>query len=276
VKKSPGKFMWLKRLQWQFHRFLVVSMTLLFKPMKLATTRVTSMPKGTLKQHRHLSSAASVAIWRAAQAVCFDVDSTVCSEEGIDVLAAHCGQGERVAAWTTKAMNGGVKFEDALAARLDIIKPSQKDIADCLRVHPPQLTPGIEALIKGLHARDVHVYFVSGGFRLMIAPVADRLNVPSANIFANTIHFNASGAYAGFDDTEMTSRDGGKPRVLDMLKQQHGYKTVVMVGDGVTDMQAKPPADLFVGFGGVVERDVVKKHADWFVKDFADLTSALA
>ncbi|RHY27492.1 hypothetical protein DYB32_006733 [Aphanomyces invadans] len=258
--------------------------------MKLTTVLWKGMSKSNLKQHRYSSSA--VAIWKSAQAVCFDVDSTVCSEEGIDVLAAHCGQGQRVAAWTTKAMNGGVKFEDALAARLDIIKPSRKDIADCLRVHPPQLTPGIESLISGLHARNIHVYFVSGGFRLMIAPIADRLHVPSTNVFANTIHFDANGYYAGFDDTEMTSRDSGKPRVLEMydtsalklslhssqccrLKKAHGYKTVVMVGDGVTDMQAKPPADLFVGFGGVVERDVVKKNADWFVKDFAELTQAL-
>ena len=31
---------------------------------------------------------------READAVCFDVDSTVCAEEGIDVLAAFCGAGE--------------------------------------------------------------------------------------------------------------------------------------------------------------------------------------
>jgi hypothetical protein len=29
-----------------------------------------------------------------AQAVAFDVDSTVIQEEGIDVLAAHCGAGD--------------------------------------------------------------------------------------------------------------------------------------------------------------------------------------
>lgn len=44
-----------------------------------------------------------------------------------------------------------------------------------------------------------------------------------------------------------------------------------MVGDGVTDLQARPPADLFVGFGGIVTRDIVKKEADWFVTDFDDL-----
>ena len=44
-----------------------------------------------------------------------------------------------------------------------------------------------------------------------------------------------------------------------------------MVGDGATDMQARPPADAFIGFGGIVTRDVVKEGADWFVTDFEEL-----
>lgn len=27
-----------------------------------------------------------------------------------------------------------------------------------------------------------------------------------------------------------------------MLKEQHGFKTVVMIGDGATDLEASPPA----------------------------------
>ncbi|KAF0742581.1 hypothetical protein Ae201684_002482 [Aphanomyces euteiches] len=238
------------------------------------TTLTTAMKKSLTHQQRYASAFARTT-WQQAQAVCFDVDSTVCSEEGIDVLAAYCGQGERVAAWTTKAMNGGVKFEDALAARLDIIQPSRAAIAECLKVHPPQLTRGIQSLINGLHERNIDVYFVSGGFRLMIEPVASKLNVPKHRIFANTIHFDSDGKYASFDANEPTSRDGGKPRVLELLKKEHGYKTMVMIGDGATDMQAKPPADLFVGFGGVVARDIVRANADWFVTDFQELVEAL-
>jgi len=53
---------------------------------------------------------------KGANAVCFDVDSTVIDEEGIDVLAEYLGKGPAVSDWTAKAMGGGVKFEDALAA----------------------------------------------------------------------------------------------------------------------------------------------------------------
>lgn len=38
-------------------------------------------------------------IWRGADAVCFDVDSTVITTEGLDDLAKFCGNGEEVAKW---------------------------------------------------------------------------------------------------------------------------------------------------------------------------------
>ena len=203
-----------------------------------------------------------------ADAVCFDVDSTVIDEEGIDVLAETLGKGPEVSAWTAKAMDGNIKFEDALAARLQIIRPSRSDIASCLKKHPLRLSPGVDRLVGELQERGTHVYLVSGGFRLMIEPVAGILGVNPSNIYANTILFDDDGQYAGFDASEPTSADQGKPKALRAIKEKYGYETMIMVGDGATDAQAKPPADAFIGFGGVVVREAVKEKACWFVRDF--------
>ena len=211
----------------------------------------------------------------SADAVCFDVDSTVINEEGIDVLADHCGAGSAVAELTASAMGGSMLFQDALQARLDLIRPSKGDIASCLKAHPFELSPGIEGLVKALHFKNVDVYLVSGGFRLMIEPVAEILDIPKDRIYANTILFDEKGDYSGFDAKEFTSADRGKPRAVTYLKEKFGYKTVVMVGDGATDMQAKGEgaADAFIGFGGVAVRDAVEKGADWFVSDFDEMTA---
>jgi len=40
----------------------------------------------------------------------------------------------QVAELTASAMGGSMKFEDALAARLDLIKPSKKDVRTRVRV----------------------------------------------------------------------------------------------------------------------------------------------
>ena len=228
---------------------------------RLSTTAAAG--RVTEEQARHLFS--------RAQAVCFDVDSTVITEEGIDVLAEFKGAGAAVAELTKKAMGGTVLFQDALAARLQLIQPSAEDVRKCLAAHPFQLSPGVKQLVELLHARGTHVYLVSGGFRQMINPVAAELKIPLHRIYANNLLFDAKGGFAGFDAKEPTSRDGGKPAVVKLLKQAHQYFPVIMIGDGATDMQARPPADAFIGFGGVVTREPVQQGADWFVRDFADL-----
>ena len=53
---------------------------------------------------------------------------------------------------------------------------------------------------------------------------------------------NFTGEYAGFDESQPTCEDGGKPRVMHALKQKFGYQHLVHVGDGATDMEASPPA----------------------------------
>jgi phosphoserine phosphatase len=207
-----------------------------------------------------------------ADCVCFDVDSTVIQEEGIDVLADYLGYGEQVAALTKQAMEGGLKFQDALKARLDLLRPSRQQIQDCLHAHPLQLSPGVVELIQALQEANKGVYLVSGGFRIMIEPVAEILNIPKKNIVANTLLFDSNGLYQDFDRNEPTSRDMGKPKAVASILQANNYTTAVMVGDGATDAQAKPPAKAFVGFGGVVTREPVKALADWFVTDFEDMT----
>ena len=215
-----------------------------------------------------------------ADAVCFDVDSTVINEEGIDVLADFLGKGEEVAALTAAAMDGGMKFQDALAQRLDLLKPSRKQILDCLEKNPLVLTDGITKLISTLQSKNVDVYLVSGGFRIMIEPVAKILNInPSTHVIANTIVFDnddETGLYQGFDTAEPTSKDMGKPKAIQQILDNRFYNNgIVMIGDGATDAQAKPPATAFIGFGGVVVREAVKNSADWFVTNFDDMTTII-
>jgi len=61
------------------------------------------------------------------------------------------------------------------------------------------------------------------------------------------IHTNVIGEYAGFDETQPTSKSGGKGEVIRHLKEKKGFKIIVHVGDGSTDLEASPPADAFIG-----------------------------
>lgn len=215
-------------------------------------------------------------LFRTADCVCFDVDSTVIQDEGIDELAKFCGKGEEVKKLTAEAMGGSMTFQEALKKRLDIIRPNVSQIKEFLDTFPIHLTPGIPELVKTLQERGVEVYLVSGGFRSLIEPVAVRLGIPTRNVYANRLKFFFNGEYAGFDENEPTSRSGGKGIVIRRLKEQHGYQRLVMIGDGATDAEASPPADGFIGFGGNVVREEVKKRAAWYVTSFQELLSSLS
>lgn len=216
-------------------------------------------------------------LWRDVEAVCFDVDSTVCVDEGIDELAEFCGAGKAVAEWTARAMGGSVPFEEALAARLSLFKPSLSKVEEYLAKRPPRLSPGIEELVKKLRANKIDVYLISGGFRQMINPVASILGIPRENIFANNILFGNSGEFVGFDENEPTSRSGGKAKAVQQIRKGRLYKTMAMIGDGATDLEARKPggADLFICYAGVQLREAVAAQADWLIFKFEPLINSL-
>mmetsp|Transcript_27808 Transcript_27808/g.69752 ORF Transcript_27808/g.69752 Transcript_27808/m.69752 type:complete len:283 (-) Transcript_27808:331-1179(-) len=215
-------------------------------------------------------SAEVIELIQNADAVAFDVDSTVCIDEGIDELAAFLGKGDEVAAMTNKAMSGGISFRDALEMRLQVMQPTRQTVEQYLALSPPKISPGIQKLFTALRANGKTVYLVSGGFRQMINPVAVALGVPEANIFANTLLFSEDGSYRGFDPEEFTSKAGGKAEAVKHVKSTFGHVAMAMVGDGATDLESRAPggADVFVGYGGVQVRKAVEDGADWFVTDF--------
>ncbi|XP_007576859.1 phosphoserine phosphatase [Poecilia latipinna] len=214
-------------------------------------------------------------LFRRADAVCFDVDSTVIREEGIDELAKFCGVGDAVREMTRKAMGGSMTFKKALTERLSIIRCSREQVNKLITDHPPQLTPGIKELVDRLHKRNIKVFLISGGFRCIVEHVASQLNIPLHHVYANRFKFYFNGEYAGFDETQPTAESGGKGKVISMLKEQYGFETVVMIGDGATDLEACPPANAFIGFGGNVVRAQVKERSSWYVTSFDELLKEL-
>jgi len=216
-----------------------------------------------------------------ADAVFFDVDSTVVQTEGIDLLGGCFGVMKEIAALTHQAMNGAVKFQDAMAARLELMAEhgmTKDSLEKCVkREGVPKWSPGVQDVVKMLHKQGTDVYLVSGGFQNMIKPIALELHIPQRNIYANEILFDAHGRYAGFDREAPTSASGGKPKVLKRMHKKHGYVTMIMIGDGATDMDARTHglASAFIGYGGVTARAKIKAGADWFIESFDEILDAL-
>ncbi|OON19656.1 putative phosphoserine phosphatase SerB, partial [Opisthorchis viverrini] len=163
--------------------------------------------------------------WSSIGCVCFDVDSTVCVDEGIDELARFLGCESEVQA-------------------VDVVQRLQDN--------------------------GLHVCLVSGGFYPLVEPVAKLLNVPLENVYCNQLLFRDDGAYLGFDDTVPTCRSDGKATVVDGLIRR--FQTgVIIVGDGMTDAKACPPATFFIGFGGNADRPPVRAATPYFCTTMQEL-----
>lgn len=115
-------------------------------------------------------------------------------------------------------------------------------------------------------------------FSLLGKKVAQELDIPLTNLFANKLLFDFNGNYAGFDPTQPTSRSGGKGEAISQIKNFHSSQlmannrlTIVMIGDGATDLESSPPADYFIGYGGNVVRESVRERSNFFITDFAQI-----
>ncbi|GLI64296.1 hypothetical protein VaNZ11_007519 [Volvox africanus] len=227
-----------------------------------------------------------LSIWRRVDAVCFDVDCTITVNDSLDLLAGFMGVKEQVEELTNKAMDGSLSLERALEERLNIINCSPQDIKNFIAAHPPssRLAPGIKELIRALQARGVAIYLISGGFRELTLPIASYLGIPKSNVFANRMNWqwdDETGEptkLVGFDMSEPTAHNQGKPEAIARIRHRNPYNTVVMIGDGITDLEAVQitgGADLFIGYGGVVERPAVATAAEWYVYDYKTLVDSL-
>jgi len=202
--------------------------------------------------------------------ICFDCDSTLSKIEGIDELGRRSGLFDQLVALTNAAMNGELALEDVYGKRLDLIQPDKAQMNSLADLYISEMVEGVEEVFSTLLAQGKQVHIISGGIRQAILPLAEKLGLPVENVHAVDVLFNADGSYLNFDQQSPLAKTGGKAVIC--KKIQAAGHTMAMIGDGKTDLEAKQAGATVIGFGGVMQRDIVLEQADVFVKD----TSLLA
>lgn len=195
--------------------------------------------------------------------VLFDVDSTLVTIEGIDVLA---GGDPRIARLTEAAMNGEIPLDEVYGRRLQMIRPTRTAVAALGARYVSSLVDGAAETIETLQHAGTEVHLVTAGIAQAIAPLAERLHVTLDRVHAVALRFDDNGRYAGFDEQSPLTKPGGKAIVVREIRRNNPGRAA-FVGDGVSDLETKHDIDLFIGFGGVAVRERVKKEADVFITE---------
>lgn len=207
--------------------------------------------------------------------IIFDCDSTLSSIEGIDELARAKGPKifAEVEALTNAAMNGEVPLDEVFARRLEIIQP---DLATCTAVEQlyiDTVEPTAIFTLTALREKGWECAILSGGFKRLIEPLAAHLGIE--RIEAVPLELDENGCYVSFDATYPTTYNGGKPEIIRHLKKELNPTQIIMVGDGVSDLETRSEVDKFIGYGGYTPREKVQKGADSFIYELAELLTLI-
>ncbi len=220
------------------------------------------------------------AVWPITDIVIFDCDSTLSSVEGIDELARLTGQASAVADLTRRAMDGEIPLENVYSYRLNTSNPNSSQVNDIWRIYRETVISDAVEVIAALQGAGCKVFIVSGG---LIEPVRDFgvwLNVPREYIFAVDMEYdqlsgqwwryweqvgeqNPNANYLAVNDNPLAGT-GGKNLIIDRIRSRYPGRAM-LVGDGLSDLEAAEHVDLFVGFGGAVIREVVEQEASVYI-----------
>jgi len=194
--------------------------------------------------------------------ICFDCDSTLSKIEGIDELARRAGLGAEISRLTHAAMNGVVPLESVYEQRLSMIRPDRDSINWLADGYVEEIVDGAREVFEALLAQGKETHIISGGIRQAILPLARYLGLPETHVHAVEIYFNEDGSYRDYEQSSPLARSGGKAEICRQLLRPQ--RSMVMIGDGKTDMEAKQAGVSVIGFGGVVSRPIVRELADFY------------
>jgi phosphoserine phosphatase len=189
-------------------------------------------------------------VWRRyPRLVVFDMDSTLITQEVIDLLAETVKDppnlAEKVADITNRAMLGELEFEASFRERLALLKGLPATIFDDLR-SVLDVTKGVPELIKALRRIGVKTAVVSGGFLPLTSWLAQKLGIDYA--YANEVIIE-DGKLTG----EAKGVIVGKERKRDLLveiaaKESIDLSQTLAVGDGANDLLMIEKAGLGVAW----------------------------
>ncbi|MFK7943574.1 MAG: phosphoserine phosphatase SerB [Paracoccaceae bacterium] len=198
-----------------------------------------------------------------------DMDSTMIPVECIDEVADFAGVREQVVAITEPAMRGEISFEDALLARVALLKGLAAERLQDVYEARVNLNPGARTLVRTMTENGAYTALVSGGFTFFTERVAA----------AAGFHHNRANVLL-FEDgklngkvTEPVLGRAAKIEALNELATAQGIllAEALAVGDGANDLGMIETAGLGVAFRA---KPVVADAADCAI-EYGDLTALL-
>ena len=181
----------------------------------------------------------------AKKLVIIDVDSTLISQEVIELLGAKVGIEKEIHAITERAMAGEIDFEESLRERVALLKGLPISALDEVRSEI-SLTPGARTLVKTLQKLGHTVAVVSGGFTEVILPLLSSLEIDHYR--ANSLEIR-DGLLTGGLVGPIIDRAAKASALREFAAlEKIAIEQTVAIGDGANDLDMIALAGLGIAF----------------------------
>ncbi|MFZ9035916.1 MAG: HAD-IB family phosphatase [Francisellaceae bacterium] len=203
--------------------------------------------------------------------VIFDFDSTLIRVESLEYILKDMVEDPRqmneIIRLTDAGMSGQMPFDQALAARFSIARPTTAALSGFVeRYCPDAITTGMLDLIQSLKSQGVAVFIISGGIEAAILPFARFLGIDQNHVFAVRLLWDSRGQFSAIDNSNgfASSKQEGARRICDRFKGRS-----VIIGDGMTDyaLYHAGLVDDFIAYTEHVTRQPVVDVAPHIAKD---------
>ena len=173
-----------------------------------------------------------------------DFDSTIIQVETLEELASIALKNNpnkeyilnQIKKITDSAMEGKISIPDALAQRVKLMHANKKHLELLIEVLKSKITPSFLRNKEFFKLHRENIYVISNGFKEVMLPVLQQLDLLEKNIFTNSFDFDSEGNITGFDEKNILAKDNGK---VELLKSLNLTGEVYVLGDGYTDYQMK-------------------------------------
>lgn len=174
-----------------------------------------------------------------------DMDSTIVTTETLDELAGKAGIKDKIAAITTRSMNGEIDFSAALRERVALLKGLPLSALQ-ETLDETEFCEGAEDLIHTMRNDGATCVLVSGGFTFFTGAVSEKAGFHHHH--GNILHDDGT-ALLGTVGDDILDRDS-KLSYLKSYTQKLGLdlNQTVAIGDGANDLSMLAAAGLGIGY----------------------------
>lgn len=185
------------------------------------------------------------ALGRKKKLLIADMDSTIVTGETLDELADFAGLKNEIAKITKSAMQGDIGFEEAIKARVSMLKGMDETALE-KTFKRIKLTGGAKTLVATMKANGAHTILVSGGFSYFTERISEEVGFDKS--YGNRLIIKNS-KLTGEVSEPILDKDTKLKVLLETAAQKKlSLDETLSIGDGANDVPMLGAAGLGIAF----------------------------